>query len=359
MIEAVFRRIREHEFHPLDDRGTFTIDRLLGKPGVASMDDTDGRVRSLAIRDLTSAALRDSVKVATGLSDEDLHVRCLSAAALGVAQAVGERGALERVLVHDPEPIVRTHAAIALGEAGARSSSAVLCSLLNHEAHPDVRHQVELAVAQLESVFVPGDDQLWAFMSLDAASFGVPTVGGPAPDFVLDDVQGWSWRLRTARGRWVVLIWVFADWCPVCHGEFHELMELRDAFVEAETVVVTIEAHDTWRARLMVGREVEPALWGSKGWFREAYTERIWWPHLMDRAGVVGARYGTDPLSFAVHGEFVNRPTTVIVDPAGVVRFVYRGTYWGDRPSIEETLKMVEERSFEFVHPQRLSVAEE
>jgi len=358
MAEAIFARIRGHAFNPLDDRGTFTVDRVRGLPGVVSMSDADGRVRLLAMRDLTAIALGDPTAVARGLSDEDVHVRYLSAYALGVARAVDARGDLEHVLVNDAEPIVRTYAAIALGEAGAQRSSALLRSRLETESHDDVRHQLELAAAQLDSAFVPGDAQARAFTALEAARFGVPVVGDGATDFVLDDVDGRNWQLYAHRGRWVVLVWVFADWCPVCHREFQELMELREAFLEAETDVFTIEAHDTWRARLMVGREIQPALWGSKGWFREAYTERIWWSHLVDRAGAVGAAYGTDPMTFAVHGEFVNRPTTVIIDPDGVVRFLYRGTYWGDRPSIETTLAMVNERRFEFAHPQRLSVTE-
>ncbi len=36
---AVFAKVRAHDFHPT--RGGFTADRDLGKPGVASLDDTD------------------------------------------------------------------------------------------------------------------------------------------------------------------------------------------------------------------------------------------------------------------------------------------------------------------------------
>lgn len=152
-------------------------------------------------------------------------------------------------------------------------------------------------------------------------------------------------------------MWIFADWCPVCHREFAELMAMREEFADQGVQVATLEAHDTWRGRLMVGREIEPSLWGSRQWFREAYTKRIWWPHLLDRAGAVGARCGTEPLQYAVHGEFVNRPTTVIIDPGGVVRFARAGTFWGDRPSIEQTLDMIRREEFTFEHPQRLAMS--
>jgi len=103
----------------------------------------------------------------------------------------------------------------------------------------------------------------------------------------------------------------------------------------------------------MVGKELEPAYWFAKESYKDAYTSRIKWPHLLDRAGAVGARYGIDPLAFAVHAEYINRPTTVIVDKEGIVRFLYQGTYWGDRPTIEQTLDMILQEDFEFEHPKR------
>lgn len=351
----VFDRIRAHGFHPLQpDRRTFTVDRELGVQGVADPDDRDGRVRSLAVRDLVALTLRDPQGVAAGLDDGDVHVRCLAAAALGVAGADGAVVALERVVADDPEPIARAHAAIALGEMASAGSLPLLRARLAEEPDPDVRHQLELAAAQAASGRGAGDAQRDAFLSLREDGFGRVRAGEAAPDFVLDDTEGRPWRLADGRGRWQALIWIFADWCPVCHHEFAELMAAREDFERLGIRLATLEAHDAWRGRLMVGREIQPALWGSRQWFREAYTERIWWPHLLDRAGAVGARYGTEPMTFAVHGEFVNRPTTVIVDPEGVVRLAYAGSFWGDRPSVAQTLEMIRSGDFGFVHPGRL-----
>jgi alkyl hydroperoxide reductase subunit AhpC len=353
-----FDRIRAHDFHPLQrDRRTFTVDRALGVAGVADPDDRDGRVRALALRDLVAFAGRDPQGVAAGLADDDLDVRCLAAAALGVTRAAGTREALERVVAEDPEPIVRSYAAIALGEMGSEASVPWLRSRSAIEPDADVRHQLELALAQVASGRWATDAQRDAFLALRDDGFGRGRAGEAAPEFALDDTEGRSWTLHEGRGRWQVLIWIFADWCPVCHHEFAELMDLRSAFERHDVRLATLEAHDTFRGRLMVGREVEPTLWGSRQWFREAYTERVWWPHLLDRAGAVGARYGTEPMAFAVHGEFVNRPTTVIIDPAGIVRFAYAGSFWGDRPSIAQTLDMIRTRDFDFVHPKRLAHA--
>ncbi len=353
---AALDRIAAHPFHPLDPQDpTFTIDRDLGVRGVADPASRDGVVRSLALRDLVAACEDDLDGVAAGLDHPDLHVRCVSATALGIAAATATHQAVARLLSDDAEPLVRSHAAIALGEMGATPALPLLQARQAHEAHPDVRHQLELAIAQIEAGGHSSDAQRRAYRSLRATAFARPVIGEPAPDLALDDTEGRAWSLAEGRGQWQLLIWIFADWCPVCHREFAELMDMRAAFEALGVRVATLETHDTWRGRLMVGREIQPALWGSRSWFREAYTQRIWWRHLLDRAGAAGARYGTDPATFAVHGEYVNRPTTAIVDPGGILRFAYAGSYWGDRPSIEQTLDMIRDRDFTFAHPKRLS----
>jgi peroxiredoxin len=198
-----------------------------------------------------------------------------------------------------------------------------------------------------------------AYAALDESTFETIEVGQPAPDFSLADTENQVWKLSDHHGkRAVLLIWVFADWCPVCHGEFRELMHLRDSFKNAGIEVVTIEIHDRYRyrCRVMVGKEVDPQYWFSKKSFKESYTQNIWWPHLSDKAGAVAARYGADPLCFAVHSEYINRPSTIIIDKDGVVRLAYYGTFWGDRPSIEQTLDMIRDRDYQFEHPKRLQL---
>jgi hypothetical protein len=80
----------------------------------------------------------------------------------------------------------------------------------------------------------------------------------------------------------------------------------------------------------------------------------ILWPHLADRAGAVGAEYGVQPMTFAVHAEYINRPSVVIVDAEGMVRFAYYGTFWGDRPTIHQLLDMVRDGHYDFESPRRL-----
>lgn len=355
-IEKILERVRDHDFHPMTDNNTMTYDRDLNVAGVANLDDTDWKVRLLAVRDLIGAGKERSAEIARGLKDDSPFVRQVSAMALGILRAGSTVPELEDVVGMDPNSIVRSQAVIALGQMESHSSLDLLRDRLKNDPSSDVRHQCELAIYQIERGKGVTLKNRQAWLDLDESTFEIVKEGVSAPDFALEDTDGKKWQLSSSRGKeWVVLIWVFADWCPVCHGEFHDLMDLQNEFREAGARVFTIETHDLYRARVMVGKELDPAYWFAKTSFKEAYTNRIWWPHLIDHAGAVASVYGADPLTFAVHSEFINRPATVIIDKEGIVRLAYHGTYWGDRPSIEQTLKMIKSGDFSFQHPKRLN----
>ena len=356
-VARALARVRAHDFHPLDAR-RFTIDRALKEHGIADLDDTDWKVRLLAVRDLVRSGKDAATSIAQGLSDPNLHVRYICAAALGVLKAANASDDLERVVREDAEALARSQAVVALGHIEPAGSLDLLRECLEKDPSRDVRHQCVLSIDQIEKRMGATDELRAAFHALDPAKFESVRAGAPAPDFTLPDTAGQAWRLGDFKGKnWVVLVWIFADWCPVCHGEFRELIEMRTEFEEAGVKVVTIEAHDRYRGRVMVGRELDPKYWFAKTSFQEAYTRKIWWPHLLDRAGAIGASYGVDPMAFSVHAEYINRPATIIVDPAGKVRFAYYGTYWGDRPSIKQTLEMIRAERFDFQHPKRRQAA--
>lgn len=355
VVGEVLETVRSHSFNPINEND-FTIDRQLEQPGISNFDDDDWKVRLLAIRDLVKAGTEAVADISQGLADDDIHVRYSCARALGVLRVQAAVDDLERVVRNDPEGLVRSEAVMALGRIGSRDSLELLRERLEADPSKDVRHQLELAIDRIEKGAGATDELVSAFRDLDPATFDTLRVGEPAPDFTMPDTDGRIWRLSDFTGgeTWTILLWVFADWCPVCHGEFDELIELKAAF-EAENVeVATIECHELYRGRVMVGEELEPDYWFSEKSFQEAYTNEIWWPHLLDHAGAVGATYGVDPLAYAVHAEYINRPATVILDPTGTVRFAYYGTFWGDRPSIERTLDMIRSTCFDFEHPDRL-----
>lgn len=354
--EDILDRVRKHDFNPL--REGFTFDRHLNKHGVANLSDKDWLVRTLAVRDLVRLGAPATSALSSALNDTNRHARQVAVMVLGILQATNAVPALDKALAQDPDPVVRSQAAIALGQIGQPSSLSALKAAQTGDKARDVQHQAELAASAVERGIRATPELAASYARLDETRFGRVQVGQPASDFELPDTEGKTWRLADFRGKKpVVLIWIFADWCPVCHGEFRELIELRREFEAANVQVFTLECHDLFPSRVMVGKELDPKYWFSKTSFKEAYTKKIWWPHLADRAGVVGAEYGVQPMTFAVHSEYINRPSVVIVDKEGTVRFAYYGTFWGDRPSIRRTLEMVRTGDYSFDALKRLKAA--
>ncbi len=354
-VEQIFNRIRNQKFHPLNEDNSLTIDRKLDKAGIADLNDEDWKVRLLAVRDLVVMGKKYVSEIKKGLFDKSIHVRQVSAMVLGILSASEAIKDLEKVIHEEKNTMVRSQAVIALGQIESRSSISLLQKKLLSDPSRDVRHQCELAIDQIEKQMGTTDKQLSAYLTLDESSFESVYAGDKAPDFMLEDTEGKMWQLSKFRNeKWVVLIWIFADWCPICHGEFFDLIKMRDEFDKSGVQVFTLEIHDTYRGKVMIGKELEPAYWFAKESFQKSYTENIYWPHLLDRAGAVGAKYGTDPLAFSVHAEYINRPTTVIIDKEGIVQLIYQGTFWGDRPTIEQSLEMIKTGNFSFEHPDRL-----
>jgi peroxiredoxin len=352
-VAQILARVTAHDFHPIRDG--FTYDRQLNKHGVASLDDQDWHVRTIAVRDLVRLGAPGTPALVTALEDHNSHVRHVSAMTLGILRATNAVPALEKVLCEDGDSVVRSQAAIALGQIGQPALLSVVQAVLKDDKSRDVQHQAELAAYAIEHGKTATPELAKSYAALDESTFGRVRVGKAASDFQLTDTERKTWRLSDFRGKKrVVLIWVFADWCLVCHGEFRELIELRQQFEAADAQVFTLECHDLFPCRVMVGKELGPKYWFSKTSFKDSYTKNIRWPHLVDRAGAVGAEYGVQPMAFTVHAEWINRPSVVIVDKEGVARFAYYGTFWGDRPSIHQLLEMVRSGNYSFDAPKRL-----
>ncbi|MCK5343179.1 MAG: HEAT repeat domain-containing protein, partial [Candidatus Heimdallarchaeota archaeon] len=221
-VQQVLTQIRRHDFHPLGEDKTMTYDRTLKKPGIAFLDNDDWRVRLLAVRDLVRAGIDSDNEIIVGLSDSDEHVRQVCAMALGILKSQGAIDGLEKIVREDENSMVRSQAVVALGQIESYGSIELLSKRLIDDPSRDVQHQCELAIYQIEKQMGTTEKQLSAFQSLDATSFESVKVGDKATDFILEDTEGQEWELSDFKDRkWVVLIWVFADWCPVCHGEFH------------------------------------------------------------------------------------------------------------------------------------------
>lgn len=352
VLDDILTRLENHPFAPIDNG--FTVAPGTKSDGVPDRESTDWRVRTLAVRDLVRLGIEDIGPVVDTLEHDRPAVRQLIAMALGLLRAEAATAPLTHRLQQDPDPVVRAHAAVALGQIGEPNKT--IFRLADTADHRDVRHQCAVAQHRIETnaPVEPAVADQWA--ALAPSSFGRVQAGDRAPEIALEDTDGHTWRLSDQQGdKTVVLLWVFADWCPVCHKEFHDLIRREDRFRTQNIEVVTLQCHDRYRSRVMAGQEFWPSYWFADDLPGEhplaPYPEDRWWPHLVDRAATAGLHYGIDPLQFAVHSELVNRPTTAIVAPDGTVRFAYTGRYWGDRPAIGQLLQMIERGTYTFDPP--------
>ncbi len=352
-INTIADRVRRHDFRPVSNG--MTTEPTSGEAGLDDFSSDDWKVRSLACRDLVRAGSADASRLVGLLEDDSMEVRYLAAMALGVLEQRCAREGLEGLLLTDETSVVRSQAAISLGQLGDEASVPVLEKLAGEDEHRDVAPQCRIAADQIRRYSGDQSGLRKAFLDLDESQFRSLSVGDRTAQLVLPDADGQRWSLADHLGkRRVVLLWVFADWCPVCHHEFLDLIKFHDEFEGLGVELASVECHDPYRCRVMAGREPKPEYWFSPKMPPIQYGDDRWWPHLMDFAGAQGARLGVDPFCFAVHSEFVNRPSTVVIDPDGTIRMAYHGTFWGDRPSIEELLSLLREDRFEFEHPKRV-----
>jgi thiol-disulfide isomerase/thioredoxin len=128
------------------------------------------------------------------------------------------------------------------------------------------------------------------FISESAHSGPAGLVGQAAPVFALRDDRGSPVSLTQYRGR-VVIMNLWASWCPPCRAEMPDLQRLEEANAQRGLVVVGVnEGESAQRARTF------------------AASLRIRFPIWIDD----GQRYGRIYAALGL-------PTTVIVDPDGVI----------------------------------------
>jgi peroxiredoxin len=159
--------------------------------------------------------------------------------------------------------------------------------LVSCSKSPPVPENVVSQPATATSANVPSDTTL-------------ASVGAPAPDFVLPDLDGNKVRLSLFKGKTVVLEW-FNPGCPFVRAS-HTKGSLREAAKKHPDVV--------WLA-------INSGAPGKQGHGVDANKEAaqkfgMSHPILMDEDGAVGKRYGA-----------TNTPHMYVIDKDGVL--VYRG----------------------------------
>jgi len=123
-----------------------------------------------------------------------------------------------------------------------------------------------------------------------------PQVGQPAPDFALRDLASNVERLSTLRGQ-VVLVNLWATWCPPCRAEMPELAALYLAHKDEGFILLGVD--DQERKETV-----------------SEFLERnpLPYPVLLDPDSRVSRAYGVDYL-----------PMSVLIDRRGVLRAIFPG----------------------------------
>lgn len=312
-----------------------------GYDGVGDCEDQLWRHQLVAHRDLARSGPDAIAGCLAALDHPSPYVRNLAIKFLGLHRCEDAIAPLGRILLQAEDVpghgcLLSCEAAIALGRIGTAAARQALMGYENPgQPHSDVANRVKVALQLLDRGEADGEDIIAAYAAIDASGFRSAVIGQPAPAFSLTDHALVKQTLSEYRGKTVVLIWIFAEWCPVCHGEFHDLIAAREEFSRLDVHVFTVQVADLPRTRLM------------------SSMHQHWWPHLCDPCGETAARYGVDPFEFTVHAEWINRPATVIIDRQGILRSVYAGTFFGDRPSIPQVIDMVRTENYAFTHAKR------
>jgi hypothetical protein len=181
----------------------------------------------------------DALAVQKGLDHESHHVRQIVAATLAIGGDQGSVSKLEHLLENDPSSLVRAQAAMSLGQLVATNSVDLLTRRFAEDSSKDVRHQCRLALDQVAKNAGATQENRKAFETLDEAAFEKLAVSSTSPPFTLTAADGELWELESQRGKWVVHIWIFADWCPVYHSEFNDLIHMKEEFVAANAILAS------------------------------------------------------------------------------------------------------------------------
>ncbi|MCW5893753.1 MAG: peroxiredoxin family protein [bacterium] len=172
-----------------------------------------------------------------------------------------------------------------------------------------------------------------AFLALFAASgqrrtSSAVAVGAPVLDLVATDDTGRPFALAALRGRPVLLKFFRGHWCPYCTAELRRWeAELRPALDAQGVAIVAVCADDA--AEIRVGR--------AKHGLRATM--------LPDPDLAITDRFGLrNPRNFAPRPGIVIPlpiPTTILVDAAGIVRWIDQATDYMRRSDPQRVLAAV------------------
>lgn len=135
--------------------------------------------------------------------------------------------------------------------------------------------------------------------------------GYKAIDVVGEDLQGNSFTLSEQVGKVVVLNF-WATWCPPCDAEIPDFNKVHEAIAGTDALIIGINLIESDSMKDVEAKIAEHSI---------AY------PILLDKGNVIASAY-----------KVRNIPTTIIVNPKGVIHEIYVGAL-----SAEYLLQLIEE----------------
>jgi peroxiredoxin len=160
-----------------------------------------------------------------------------------------------------------------------------------------------------------GDTASSGFGPVDAAA---AEVGAPAPDFVLQTIDGGTARLSDFRGKTIVLNF-WASWCTPCRREMSEFQEMYQTREAAGDFVVLAVDYRPLDSASEVRRFFDDfaAQEGGRAGFPVVYDTND---------GAVAERYGVAPRN----AKQATLPVSFFIDRNGVLREKVFGPVFGD-----------------------------
>lgn len=191
-----------------------------------------------------------------------------------------------------------------------------------------------------------------------APSFRPATVGKPMPDFTLPSYKGSDVTLSKLRGKTVILVFPRGHvapgaWCHVDNFQHSSLVdfETRTQFLKKNNAEVLFvfpydkTEVDKWVARY--GKQIEDVEKNEKSPYQISKTFKMsdsaatMFPILMDGERSLTKGLGVFTTDWGGSKEEQDVPTTIVIDPDGVVQFKYYSQNTLDRPGVEYLQKVV------------------
>lgn len=211
---------------------------------------------------------------------------------------------------------------------------------------------IALAVLAACLIAVPSQAQA------QAPRFRPVTVGAPMPDFTLPSYQGGEVTLSKLRGKTVILVFLRGHvapgaWCHVDNFQHGSLVDLetRTQFQKKNNAEILMvfpyekTEIDKWIARY--AQQVADIEKNDKSPYSMPKTLRLTegtptaFPILFDADRTMTKGLGLFTTEWNGSKEEQDVPTTIVIDPDGIVQFKYFSQVTIDRPGVEHLTKVV------------------